>query len=66
VAAILAQMRGDAIGTGCYGFERRTHGIGVLAAARITQGSDVIDIDAEAQRRRRHVGLSHAGVESPF
>ena len=51
VAAVLAQMRGDAVGAGLDRGERRAHGIGTRSAARIAQGRDVIDIDAKAQRR---------------
>ena len=49
VAAILAQMRGDAIGAG----RNRSLGgldwIGMPPAARVADGGDVVDVDAEAQ-----------------
>ena len=48
VAPILAQMRRDAVGAGLDRGERAAHGIGPRAAARIPQGRDMIDIDAEA------------------
>ena len=51
VAAILAQMGGDAVGAGRCGEPRGAHRIGMLAAARVADGGDVIDVDAEAQRR---------------
>ncbi len=51
MAAILAQMRGDAIGAGFDGGKRRAHGIRMPAASRISQGGDVVDVDAEAQGR---------------
>ena len=49
VAAILAQMRGDAVGAGrdrdLGGLQR----IGMAPAARVAHGRDVVDVDAEAQ-----------------
>ena len=48
VPAILAQMRGDAVGAGRDRDFGRLDRIGMMAAARITHGGDVIDIDAEA------------------
>ena len=55
VAAVLAQMRGDAVGTGRDGELRRPHRIGIAPAARVAHGRDVIDVDAEAQMGRAHV-----------
>jgi hypothetical protein len=51
VAAILAQMRGDAVGAGLDRGKGGADRIGTRPAPRITQGRDVIDIDAKAQRR---------------
>ena len=47
MAAILAQMRGDAVGAGRDGDKRRANGIRKRAAPRVAQGRDMIDIDAE-------------------
>ena len=52
VAAVFAQMRGDAVGAGLDRGKCGAHGIGTRAGPRIAQGGDVIDIDAKAQRRR--------------
>ena len=49
VAAILTQMRGDAICTGFGSHQRGAQGVGMQATARIADGGDVIDVDAEAQ-----------------
>ena len=49
VAAVFAQMRGDAVGACCDRDFRRAHRIGMPSAARIAQRRDVIDIDAKAQ-----------------
>jgi hypothetical protein len=46
VAAILAQMRGDAVGAGMDGELRRAHRIGMPPAAGVADGGDVIDVDA--------------------
>ena len=51
VAAILAQMRGDAVGAGRDRELRRPHRIGMAPAARVADGGDVVDVDAEAQIR---------------
>ena len=49
VAAVLAQMRRDAVGAGLDREQRGLHGIGMPPAARIADGRDVIDVDAEAE-----------------
>ena len=53
-------MRGDAVGAGRDRELGRAHRIGMPPAARVADGRDVIDVDAEAQmRNRRHaIGLS--------
>ena len=48
VAAILAQMRGDAVGAGGDRDLGGVHRIGMPAAARVAHGRDMIDVDAEA------------------
>ena len=53
VAAILAQVRGDAVGAGLDGEMRGAQRIGMAAAARVADGGDVVDVDAEAQVGRR-------------
>ena len=53
VAAVLAQMRGDPVGPRLDGEERRAHGIGRCAAARVADGGDVVDVDAQADRGHR-------------
>jgi hypothetical protein len=49
VPAILAQMRGDAVRPGLRRELRRAHGVGVLDAARVPDGRDMVDVDAEAK-----------------
>ena len=49
VAPVLAQMGGDAVGAGFGGDDRRAHRVGVRAAARVPDGRDMVDIDAEAE-----------------
>ena len=49
VAAVLAQVRGDAVGAGGDRKLRRAYRIGMASAARIADGGDVVDVDAEAQ-----------------
>ena len=55
MAAVLAQMRGDAVGAGGDGELGRAHRIGMAPAARIADGGDVVDVDAEAQTGRSFV-----------
>ena len=56
VAAVLAQMRGDAVGARRDRQLGGAHRIGMPAAAGVADGGDVVDVDAEAQmRNRRHV-----------
>jgi hypothetical protein len=42
-------MRGDPVGTGTGGDLRRADRIGMITAARVADGRDVIDIHSEAQ-----------------
>ncbi len=56
MAAILAQMRGDAVGAGLGGDRRGTQRIGQLAAARVTHRGDVIDVHSETEMRRNRHG----------
>ena len=49
VAAVLAQVRGDAVGAASAARMRRAHRIGMIAAARVPDGRDVVDVDAEAE-----------------
>ncbi len=52
MAAILAQMRGDAVGPGFDGQMRGAHRIGMTAATRIADGRDVVDVHAQAKSRQ--------------
>ena len=57
VPPVLAQMGGDAVGAGLGGGEGGAHRIGMRAAARVPDGRDMVDIDAEAEAsdsRRLH------------
>src|SRR3954452_24841267 len=49
VAAGLAPGRGNSVRAGLGGHDRRADRIGMVAAARVPDGRDVIDVDAEAQ-----------------
>ena len=59
VAAILAQVRGDAVGAGLHGEVRSAQRIGMPAAARVADGRHVVDVDAEAQMRAVASRLRH-------
>ena len=63
VPAVLPQMRGDAVGAGFDREQRRAHGIGDRAAARVADGRDMIDVDAEPERCHRVAPLSF-GIRS--
>ena len=58
VPAILAQMRGDAVGAGRDRDLARPYGIGMAAAARVAHGRDMIDVDAEADGGSAGTGIS--------
>ena len=64
VAAILAQVRGDAVGAGLDGQMRGAQRIGMPAAARVADGGHVVDVDAEAQMRGRKSVSSAPFVDS--
>ena len=59
MAAILAQMGGDTVRSGSRGGMRCSHRIGMVPAARISDGRDMVDVDGEAQR------LGHAATRLP-
>ena len=50
VAAVFAEVRGDAVGAGLGSDDGRAHRIGMVAAARVPDGRDMIDIDAQPER----------------
>ena len=54
VAAVLAQMRGDAVGARGHGELRGAHRIGMPPAPRIADGGDVVDIHAKPEMRCLH------------
>ena len=67
MAAVFAQMHGYAVAARCLHNAHRTHWIRMLAAARIADGRDMVDIDAEAKGRAhsfRLPGLTGSVVAS--
>ena len=58
VPTVLAQMGGDAVSAGFDREQRRADGIGNGAAARVADGRDMVDVDAEPQRCHRVGPLS--------
>ena len=62
VPAVLAQVGGDAVGAG-ERHPRGAHRVGMPSAARVPDGRDVVDVDAEAKRTLLHgSGLDHVGT----
>src|SRR5947209_5792918 len=55
MTAIFAQMRRDTIRSSGDGNQCGLHGIGMPPAARVANGGDVIDVDAEAEFLKSHV-----------
>ena len=49
VPPILAQMHGDAVGSGAFGQQCRLDRVRIARAASLTKRRDMIDIDAEMQ-----------------
>jgi hypothetical protein len=54
VPTVLAQMGGDSVGSGLSSQPRGAHRIGMPSAARVPDGCDMVDIDAEAKRTLLH------------
>jgi hypothetical protein len=48
MAAIFAQVSGNAVGAGLDRDQRGAHRIGIAPGPRVANGRDVIDIDSEA------------------
>jgi len=55
MAAILAQMRGDAVGAGLHRQQRGLDRIGMFAAPRVADRRHMVDIDPQAQRNGGHL-----------
>ena len=51
VAAVLAEVHGDAVGAAGLGLDRGLHGIGLVGAPRLADGGDVVDVHAEFGHR---------------
>ena len=51
MAPVLAQMRSDAVAADRRDDLSRAHRIGMVAAACVADGRDVVDVDAKAQTR---------------
>ena len=72
MAAVFAQMHGDAIGAGLLGEQRRGHWIGECGQARLAHRGDMIDIDAETNHGLRLLRLlcrrkgNHRGLPRQF
>ena len=66
VAAVLAQVRGDAVGARFGREQRGADRIGIAGAARVADGGDVIDVDARRSTFVSRVEPAHAaGRGSP-
>jgi hypothetical protein len=63
MTAVFAQMRRDAVGARLDRKQRGLDGIGMFPAARVADGGDVIDVDAEAEGARRHTILKTGNTE---
>jgi len=59
VPPVFAEMSGDSVGAGIRGDVCRTDGVGMRAAARVPDGRDMVDIDAETEP------LGHAAARLP-
>ena len=55
MAAVFAEVDGDAIRAAEFGFDGGPDGVGFVAAPRLAEGRDVVDVDAEFDHLR--VGL---------
>ncbi|KPM82876.1 hypothetical protein AOR10_24590, partial [Vibrio alginolyticus] len=62
--AVLAQVDGDAIGAGLLREQRRLDRVRVAGTASLTQGGDVVDIDAEKNTGGMHEWLQECQIVS--
>ena len=62
VAPVLAQMGGDAVGAGGGGDLRGADRVGMVAAARVADGRDMVDVDAEAEPGAHHAAARLPGL----
>ena len=51
VAAVLAQVHGDAVGAAQVRLDRGPHRVGLVGAPRLADGGDVVDVDAQLDHR---------------
>ena len=63
VAAVLAQVRGDPVGAGLGGEQAARDRVGMLAAARVADRRDMVDVDAEAKFARHEAATSSEADE---
>ena len=54
---VLAQMGGDAIGPGAGGQQPGADRVGIAGAARVADGRDMVDVDAQAEATRQAAAL---------
>ena len=59
VATIFTQVQGDDVGTGFLRFQGCPDGIGIAGTARIAQGGDVVDVDAQFDGRAGGLQETH-------
>ena len=59
VPAVFAKVRSDAVSPGVGGDVRGAHRVGMIAATRVPDRRDMVDIEAEAEP------LSHAAARLP-
>src|SRR3546814_2987355 len=65
VAPVLAQVRGDAVAANRRDDLCRAHRVGMVAAARVADRRDMVDVDAEPQPRAGGEGGGHAAARLP-
>ncbi len=66
VAAVLAQVHGDAVGAGELDERRRPQRIGIRRAARLAQRRHVVDVDVETDHQRLSSRCSVLAISSAW
>ena len=64
MAAIFAQVGGDAVSASGLGHYSRANGIGIITSTGIANGCHVIDVDAKAQFISSHRNLQLGSITS--
>jgi len=61
VAAVFAQVHGDAVGARFFGVQRGLDRVRVTGAPGLAQGGDVVDVESPTAHREAETAKAHRG-----